>query len=439
MRNIFLSAFILVQFVSSTAFSKANVQEEVYIEDPSRKYLHFFLMQKELTIDHMSREGYEVYGPKGLQLRLQRSGISSVQNHVHTNLSDYPSAEEINETLIRIQEKNPNITQLFSIGKSTEGRPLYVMKISDNVSTDELEPEFKYIANMHGDEIAGRQLMIMLLEYLVEQYNKDPQITNLINNTEIFIMPSMNPDGANARQRGNGNYSDLNRDFPDFSTTDNTNTSDNREAETKAVMQWQSSRNFSLSANFHGGAQVVNYPWDTIPENFPFYNLVKDLSLEYSRLNPMIKDSTDFQDGITNGYEWYEVNGGMQDWSYYWHNDLQLTVELTDMKWPSYSEIPQVFEANKESLLAYISRIHQGAGFAFQEDKNISGTVQIHKRAPSSYESLGNYQFHNSEFYKVLDPGSYVFEVETQHGKQFIEADVIATPSTGIQSRYKRL
>ena len=48
-----------------------------------------------------------------------------------------------------------------------------------------------------------------------------------------------------------------------------------------------------------------------------------------------MRDSTEFPGGIVNGYDWYEVNGGMQDWSYYWHNDLQVTIELSNMKWHS--------------------------------------------------------------------------------------------------------
>ena len=56
---------------------------------------------------------------------------------------------------------------------------------------------------MHGDEIVGRELMVLLIEELLTRYkSQDPKVTNLINNTEIFIVPSMNPDGALNRRRG---------------------------------------------------------------------------------------------------------------------------------------------------------------------------------------------------------------------------------------------
>lgn len=54
---------------------------------------------------------------------------------------------------------------------------------------------FKYVANIHGDEVVGYQLMNYLIEYLLRSDGTDDRITKMINNTDIFIIPSLNPDG----------------------------------------------------------------------------------------------------------------------------------------------------------------------------------------------------------------------------------------------------
>ncbi len=318
-----------------------------------------------LSIDHVSAQGFEVWGPRGLGQWLQRNKIRSAPlSPVNTKgAGDYPSPEEISQELKGIAQTAPQLTRLFSIGKSVKGRDLWVMKIASKVEQDDNRPEFKFIANMHGDEIVGRELMVLLIKDLVSNYGKDEFVTKLLDSTQIYIMPSMNPDGAAAGTRGNGNSVDLNRNFPDFSTNDNQDRPDGRAVETQAVMNWQATRKFALSANFHGGAEVVNYLWDTTGEKHPQLQWLQSLSLGYAKLAPYIFASTTFKNGITNGYDWYEVNGGMQDWSTYYRRDVQFTVELSNEKWPSYSKVDYYYKQNRSALLYLMSQTHNVAQF----------------------------------------------------------------------------
>uniref|UniRef100_A0A8R1IG30 Peptidase_M14 domain-containing protein n=1 Tax=Caenorhabditis japonica TaxID=281687 RepID=A0A8R1IG30_CAEJA len=90
----------------------------------------------------------------------------------------------------------PNITHLYSVGKSVEGRELWVLIISDKPTEHEiLEPELKIVGNMHGNEVVGREAVLYLIEILCTNYGKNKYLTDLVNNARFHLMPSMNPDG----------------------------------------------------------------------------------------------------------------------------------------------------------------------------------------------------------------------------------------------------
>ncbi|SVD12455.1 uncharacterized protein METZ01_LOCUS365309, partial [marine metagenome] len=118
-------------------------------------------------------------------------------------MEDYHNYNELTTFLQDIAANYSEITNLESIGQSVQGRELWVMEISDNPGINEIEPEFKYVANMHGDETVGRELSLYLIQWLVEGYGSDPRATDIINNTDVFIMPSMNPDGFENGSRYN--------------------------------------------------------------------------------------------------------------------------------------------------------------------------------------------------------------------------------------------
>ncbi len=213
-----------------------------------------------------------------------------------TSKFEYHNYQSMVEKLKELNNKYPNITSLYTIGKSNEKRDLWVMIVSDQPLVHEAgEPEVKYIGNIHGDESVGRECLILFIEYLCMNYGKHEYITQLVNNVRIHIMPTMNPDGfeyeykqtkhAQGPGRLNANQVDLNRNFPsvelEHSANQNdviipkqkasngearldklTNTQNHLEPEVRAVMHWSLVYPFVLSGNLHGGALVANYPYD---------------------------------------------------------------------------------------------------------------------------------------------------------------------------------
>ena len=170
-------------------------------------------------------------------------------------------------------KKCPDITRVSRIGQSVNGSHIYVMIFSKNPLKHEPGvPEFKYIGNMHGDEIIGRELLIQLIVYMCNNYNKVDFVTRLIDSTRIHIIPTMNPDGYETAMkikkffgRTNANNVDLNRNFPSVllkNKPSQVDINNQIQPETAAIIDWSKINPFVLSANLHSGSLVVNYPND---------------------------------------------------------------------------------------------------------------------------------------------------------------------------------
>ena len=330
----------------------------------------------------------------------------------HNPFEEYHDYNELTSFLNNITSEYPDITLLTSIGQSVEGRELWVMEITDNPGINEVEPEFKYIANMHGDETVGRELSLYLIEWLVNNYNIDQRATDLVNNTAIFIMPSMNPDGFENGSRYNSNGVDLNRDFPD-QFNDPNNTIIGRQPETAAVMEWSSNKNFILSANMHTGALVVNYPFDGPSTGSysacPDDQLFIDLSLTYADAHPNM-ESGGFNNGITNGAQWYALYGGMQDWNYIWNQNFDITLEQNEVKWPNSNQLPALWNEHKEPMLAYMERIHDGVrGLVVDANSGepVNASILIEGINHTIYPDI-----QNGDYYRILSPGNYTMTVQ---------------------------
>ncbi|XP_064007321.1 probable carboxypeptidase X1 [Pogoniulus pusillus] len=367
--------------------------------------------------------------------------------------------KEMRKLMKRVNTECPDITRVYSIGKSYLGLKLYVMEISDNPGQHEVgEPEFRYVAGMHGNEVLGRELLLNLMEYLCREFRLgNPRVVQLVTETRIHLLPSMNPDGYETAYKlgselsgwamGRWTYEgiDLNHNFADLNTAlwdaeDNdlvphefpnhyipipeyyTFANATVAPETRAVIDWMQRYPFVLSANLHGGELVVTYPFDMTRTYWKAQELTPTaddgvfrwLATVYATSNLAMASEErrlchydDFMrfGNIINGANWHTVPGSMNDFSYLHTNCFEITVELSCDKFPHVSELPSEWENNRESLLLYMEQVHRGIKGVVQD----SDTGQGIANAVISVDGINHdvRTAFDGDYWRLLNPGDY--------------------------------
>ncbi|XP_019875798.2 carboxypeptidase M isoform X2 [Aethina tumida] len=345
---------------------------------------------------------------------------------------NYHDFDAMTQFLRDTTRRYPSLTALYSIGKSVQGRDLWVMVVSASPYEHMIgKPDVKYIGNIHGNEAVSKELLLHLIHYLTTSYATDPYVRWLLDNTRIHILPSMNPDGFEVSKEGTcdggqGRYNargfDLNRNFPDYFKQNNKRV----QPETEAVKEWVSKIQFVLSGSLHGGALVASYPFDNTPNSLflsyssapsltPDDDVFKHLALTYSTNHAKMsrgvsckQSQQSFKRGITNGAEWYPLTGGMQDYNYVWYGCMEVTLEVSCCKYPPAHELPKYWEDNKMSLIKYLAEAHRGVhGFVMDENGNPVEKASLKVKS----RDVGFQSTKYGEFWRILLPGVYTLEV----------------------------
>ncbi|MGB2769596.1 MAG: M14 family zinc carboxypeptidase, partial [Candidatus Zixiibacteriota bacterium] len=217
--------------------------------------------------------------------------------------------------MLQAASDHSGIMILDTLGYSIQGRMILGAKLSGNPTLEENEPEFRIIGCHHGNEYMSVEMALLMLEYLTDNYGSIPQVTHLVDDLEIWIIPMMNPDGRTAGTRSNAAGVDLNRDYgymwrgltPDYFS----------QPETKVIREHGMKNNFSISLSFHTSGDIVNHVWNY--KNFPVADsaFVVDISEEYGSYNGY---------WVVEGYQWYVTNGDCNDWSYGSRSSIDATI-----------------------------------------------------------------------------------------------------------------
>ena len=263
----------------------------------------------------------------------------------------YFTYPEMTALLQNLERNHSDIMTLESIGETYEGRDIWMVKLSDNVQQNENEPGVLFMAAHHGNEKASFEVLIYFILHMVNNYskvntdddgdeliNEDPidgidndedglldedpsedRVREAIDNTQIFIIPMVSPDGvvANSRKNCAPNYGpfgksseitsygvNLNRNYDDnwflyyiFPTHYHftMNTLDQSfnyrgpypfsENETIAVKNFVERQDISISLSFHSFSEVIIYPWMHTSKDTPHEVLFISVGENMSRIN----------------------------------------------------------------------------------------------------------------------------------------------------------
>jgi len=298
----------------------------------------------------------------------------------------YHTYLELQTDLFALERSHPDIAKIFDIGDSHEKRRIYALKISDNVAVEEEEAEILFTGCHHAREWISVEVPFLLGKYLAESYATDPEVKRLVDRSEIWIVPLVNPDGLeysihvyrywrkNRRDSGRGNFGvDLNRNYGYQWGFDNEGSSSDpgssvyrgpapfSEPETQAVRDLFLRKNFQAMISYHSFSQVILYPWGYTVQPSDRNEELRTIAVEMSRRIQAVNGRT-YVYGQSSGPSMYLTNGDTTDWTFGIAGIPSYTIELPPIDelgggfFNRLEDINPIFNENLPAALYLVDR-----------------------------------------------------------------------------------
>lgn len=364
--------------------------------------LHSLRLNGEIGIDHailyVTPEELLQIRNSGLEYEIRIADLNVHYRGFWDLRAEYHSYEEIIELMDSLELHFPDICKKYDYGTSIGGLELAALKISDSVDLNQIEPEIAFDGGIHGDEIGGAENLVRFARHLCVNYGTDPEITNYIDQREIWIYPMVNPDGRVNMTRYNMNGIDLNRDWGYMWDGWGNSPEAYSQIETRALRQFMIDHQFSFHTAFHSGLEMMLYPWYYRQDDCPDYDAISFLGLQYS-----------IQSGYTNlpnysGFTAYGTNGTAAECYYGVMGSYGFTMEISEDKQPPASQLMHYYNINVAPMLMFIEQ--SGYGIQGVVEDAITGVaiqarITVNDHLPVYTDSI------NGDYHKFLIPGVY--------------------------------
>jgi hypothetical protein len=316
-------------------------------------------------------------------------------------MGGYLTYSEMIDALDQMANLYPN---LISVRKqvgtelSHEGRKIEWVRILDNPNENESEPELLYTALHHAREPMSLMQMMYYMWYLLENYESDKEIRYLVNNSEMYFIPCINPDGYVYNEQiapdGGGNWRknkrdnnddgifnekddgvDLNRNYAFQWGLDDEGSSAQpgsvtyrgaepfSEPEIRAVSNFVAQHDFMLALNYHAYGNFLLYPWG-------FDGSVNPDSLVFANYGDLLSSKSGYKAGTTEQTLGYLANGVAADWMYAVHDVIAVTPELGDSDYGFWPPKSQIINLCNTSLYQNLTLAHLSQKFAVGTEIN---------------------------------------------------------------------
>jgi hypothetical protein len=202
---------LIFSFIAPLSYGQADSS---YYDAPLLLRVHIEDREKQLPIlasFHLAVAGHstkdstvDIMGDYETYLMLTASGFETdiIKDLTPTTeellaLQDYLDNIEVQQMLADYETNYPNLAKTYTYSSTEESRPIWDMKISDNVLDEEDEPAIVFVGQHHANEVMTTEVMMDIVDYLLTNYASDPEVQYWVDNFEIWVRPSHNPDGVN--------------------------------------------------------------------------------------------------------------------------------------------------------------------------------------------------------------------------------------------------
>lgn len=341
-------------------------------------------------------------------------------------LGTYATYAEVCSTLYALARNYPVITKLETLGTSVQGRTILVMKVTSNSRLPANKPRVRLNGPHHGNEKIATEITLAFLKYLCENYATEPSVRALVDTREIWILPIFNVDGHVANNRYNAAGVDLNRDYG-YEWDPSETPGPFSQVETQAMRNHSERNQIVLEFSYHSTASYVNYLWDNHPADPPDSAYIMSLASRYA--DSTYGSSTTRLTPI-NGYNWYEVHGSCQDFTFGVYGGIATTIETQQ---PSTRvRVDSICTANRRALLDQIRLAGWGIqGLVYDSLSGQPLFARVELLAPPRWITYTQPEV--GDFHKMLPPGSYTLKVAANGYVPKVFENVVV-PDTGVIS-----